>query len=744
MLTKIQQLLIKVFAPAFVGVVILALVVVGLLLWAASEADHIAVARQVDLAEVVVRDLQTGIAHDQESVTVWDDSVSAVRVPDNGEWLDANLGAWMQSYFGHDAAHVVDPLDQPIFSSGSGSSSTAFASVEPAFVPLAQSLRRRLAAGDEGGIGGRILSPGASDIAVVSNRPAVVSVKPIVSDTGDIEQEPGSEYLHVAVRYLDGNFLTDLENTYLFGGVRFSWTSSTDEGEEALVLRNAEGAPVGHLVWRPYLPGTAMLDRVRAPFLAVFTLLFASFLAVLFQLERRSRLLRDRDERMQYMALHDNLTGLSNRVAFAESLDQALLSARPDRAVAVLYLDLDHFKEVNDTLGHPAGDELIKQFAARLAEVTNGATCLARLGGDEFTVLAQNVAGIEEVEMLAASIVDKMRHPFDIDGNSVFIGVTIGMAIAPFDGVDRNEVTRKADIALYHAKATGRSRYALYGSAMDAVLHTRRSMERDLRSALADERDLEVHYQPLYGAKSRLITGVEALLRWRHPENGWVAPDVFIPLAEETGLIEKLGEFVLKQACAAVSQWPGLSMAVNVSAVELRNPAYATKVAARLLASELDPRRLELEVTESALTDASGICETNVRALRDIGVRVALDDFGTGFSSLSRLQHLEVDRIKIDRSFIKGFGGSNGDESIVKTILELARLRGLKTTAEGVESFDQRDTLSQMGCDDLQGFLFSRAVPAEEIGALLRHPDGAIRHRHGVKRTSADLQAKVL
>jgi EAL domain-containing protein (putative c-di-GMP-specific phosphodiesterase class I) len=240
-----------------------------------------------------------------------------------------------------------------------------------------------------------------------------------------------------------------------------------------------------------------------------------------------------------------------------------------------------------------------------------------------------------------------------------------------------------------------------------------------LRAALARSDQLEVHYQPLLNAATQKIVGVEALLRWRHPANGLISPDVFIPIAEETGQIEAIGDFVLREACNAAKLWPALSVAVNVSAIELRNPAFATKVAALLLETEIDPRRIELELTESALTDPNGIGDQNVRALRALGVRIALDDFGTGFSSLGRLQQLEVDRIKIDRSFVSGFGRLNGDEAIVQAIIELAKARGLRTTAEGVETVEQGTHLRSIGCDDLQGFLYCRPVTPSEITALL-------------------------
>jgi EAL domain-containing protein (putative c-di-GMP-specific phosphodiesterase class I) len=290
--------------------------------------------------------------------------------------------------------------------------------------------------------------------------------------------------------------------------------------------------------------------------------------------------------------------------------------------------------------------------------------------------------------------------------------------MAPAEGSERTELCRKADIALYHAKATGRSRYAVFNSGMDAIQQTRRALEIDLRQALEDHSQIQVHYQPLFSAGERKITGVEALLRWRHPSNGWISPDVFIPIAEETGLIERLGELVLREACVAANKWPLATVAINVSAVELRNPAYALKVAEALMTSGIPASKLELELTESVVTDSAGQCALNIRTLRDLGVRIAIDDFGTGFSSLSRLQELKVDRIKIDRSFVNGFGSSNGDEAIVQAIINLAHATGLKTTAEGVETDAQSRNLEAMGCDELQGFLLARPVAASEIDEL--------------------------
>ncbi|WP_196260047.1 putative bifunctional diguanylate cyclase/phosphodiesterase [Pelagibacterium limicola] len=708
----------RVALPALTSVALLAALVGMLLIWAGREADEVSVARQTALANVVVGKLRETIAHDQESVTVWDDAVLRVQEEDATEWIEYNLGRWMHTYFGHDGAYVLDPADHLIYQY-SVDESASYLDTERRAAPLVADLRQRLREGDDTGLSDRILSQGASDITVVSGRPALVSVKPIVSDTGDIEQVTGAEYLHIAVRFLDGDFLDTLAGDYLFEAVRFGWDEPVSDSDVALPLRANAGEPVGYLIWKPYRPGAEVIAKVGPVATVVAAAVFSLILGLLFVLNLRSRKLAERDARMRHLAHHDPLTDLPNRALFDERLETALKERSPGSAVAVLYLDLDHFKQVNDTLGHPIGDAVIVEFTARLGTLIGPGDTLARLGGDEFTIVMPALATEEAVTYLSDRIIDAVRHPFNIEGQQVFVGVTIGIALAPRDGQTRTDLCRKADIALYHAKGAGRGRYAIFGPEMDAMLQARREMERDLRLALQSNDQLEVHYQPLVSAASQKMIGVEALLRWRHPISGWLPPDQFIPIAEESGLIEAVGDFVLREVCKAARRWPNLSIAMNVSAIELRNPAFAAKVAARVLEAGVDPGRLELELTESALTDVHGIADQNIRALRTLGVRIALDDFGTGFSSLSRLQTLELDRIKIDRSFIDGVGRTNGDEAIVHAIVEMARARGLKTTAEGVETLEQSSKLMVIGCDELQGFLYSRAVPASGIDALL-------------------------
>jgi diguanylate cyclase (GGDEF)-like protein len=716
----------KALAPVIVGALVVGALVLTLLLWLTSEIDRAAQNRQERLAALIVSQMESSLAHDQEGSTVWDDAVQKVKEGDQ-YWMDQNLGSWMHSYFGHDGAIVLDAAGKPIY---------AFLDdkiVEPKIYqtlaseidPLVHDLRARLKTGDDSGTSERVLSPGAADLAIVAGRPAVVSVKPIVSDTGNIVQTPGEEYVQIAIRFLDGQLVAELQHKYQFDGLRFSWRHERQDSEAAFPLLTKKGQTLGYFLWQPFRPGAAFLDKLLPALAIVFFTLVAIIGVMVLRLRRRALNLRLSEAAIRHLAHHDSLTDLPNRTLFNLHVERVL--ATPEARAAVLYLDLDRFKQVNDTLGHPAGDELIRQFGSRLVALVDPSYTVARLGGDEFMILVPHVDNEAEIEQLGQALIASARTPFDIHGNQIFVGVSVGAAMTPHDGTERVELTRKADVALYHAKMSGRSCYARFSEEMDVMLHKRRRIEQDLRAALARPEDgqLRVHYQPVYASRGGAITGFEALLRWQHPTLGMITPETFIHIAEEAGLIERLGQNVLREACLAAIAWPGLSVAVNISAIELRNPALPVRVAETLMETGLLPSRLELEITESALTDPSGSCEDNVRALRGMGVRIALDDFGTGFSSLTRLQQLTVDRIKIDRNFVHGFGKAGSDEAIVQAIVDLARATGLKTTAEGVETDDQKSFLRHIGCDELQGFGFSRPMPREEANRLVLGAEAA-------------------
>ncbi|MDP3691060.1 EAL domain-containing protein [Bradyrhizobium sp.] len=421
-----------------------------------------------------------------------------------------------------------------------------------------------------------------------------------------------------------------------------------------------------------------------------------------------------------HMARHDALTDLPNRTLFRERLELALGAAGSGDRIAVLCLDLDHFKDINDTLGHPIGDALLRDVARRLRATVRAGDTVARLGGDEFAIVQlRGDAETSAVAALAGRIVDVIGAPYDIDGHQLTIGVSIGITLVPDDGGDPDQLLKHADLALYHAKAEGRGVYRFFEPGMDARAQARRTLELDLRTALSSDQ-FEVHYQPIHNLEADRIVAFEALLRWNHPRRGLIAPIEFIPVAEQTGLMIPLGDWVLRRACRDAAGWPGdIRVAVNLSPVQFRNPDMVSSVTAALAAAGLPARRLELEITETALLQNSEATLSMLHALRGHGVQIAMDDFGTGYSSLSYLRSFPFDRIKIDGSFV-GELSTRGDAiAIIHAVAVLARRLGISTTAEGVETREQLAMLRLEGCTEAQGYLFGRPRPAVEVDALL-------------------------
>ena len=425
------------------------------------------------------------------------------------------------------------------------------------------------------------------------------------------------------------------------------------------------------------------------------------------------------ENRIAHMARHDAVTDLPNRVLLRERIEGAITRARRETGFAVLCLDLDNFKQVNDTLGHAVGDELLRAVAHRLRACLREVDTVARLGGDEFAIIQASVATPADAATLAQRILDVVSAPYALAHHSVIVGVSIGIALAPGDGLEPERLMQCADVALYRAKDDGRGVFRFFEAQMDARLQARRALELDLRAAFEAEA-FDLHYQPIYDLAEERISGFEALLRWTHPTRGRVSPAEFVPLAEEIGLIVPLGEWVLRRACREASGWPdGLKVAVNVSAAQFTSIALIGTVQAALAESGLSARRLELEITESVLLVNGSATVAILHGLRDLGARIAMDDFGTGYSSLSYLRSFPFDKMKVDQSFTRDLTVEQGSGFIVRAVVSLASSLGMTTTAEGVETPEQLAWLREEGCDEVQGYLFSPPVPASELPALL-------------------------
>ncbi len=421
------------------------------------------------------------------------------------------------------------------------------------------------------------------------------------------------------------------------------------------------------------------------------------------------------EERITHLAHYDALTDLPNRALFHERLREELAVVAGGEQLAVHYIDIDEFKGVNDALGHLVGDQLLKSVAHSLRRCAGPADFVARLGGDEFAIIQGAVTSLDQVNELVARVFEAIRAPFDCMGHHLATEASIGIALAPQHGTALDQILKNADMAMYAAKAAGRRTYRFFEPAMDAKIHERRQLEIDLRHAIAHG-GLEVYYQPCLSLKDDRITGCEALVRWRHPERGMVSPAEFIPIAEDTGLINEIGEWVLATACRDAAAWPDdIRLAVNVSPVQFKSGTLALKIVAALAASNLPASRLELEITEAVLIRDDDTALAILHQLRAIGVRIALDDFGTGYSSLSYLHRFPFDKIKIDRCFVNDIAGPDGSASIVQAVVNLAAARRMTTTAEGVETEEQQRLLRALGCSEMQGYLFSAAKPADQV-----------------------------
>lgn len=429
---------------------------------------------------------------------------------------------------------------------------------------------------------------------------------------------------------------------------------------------------------------------------------------------------RKAEARIAHMARYDMLTELPNRSFFREQMEHALRQVRRDEAIAVLCLDLDHFKEVNDALGHPVGDTLLKEVAVRLRACIRESDVIARLGGDEFAIVKPSAADqLQEVSVLASRLIEAVSAPYLIDGQQLVVGLSIGIAVSTTDGSGADELLKNADMALYRAKEDGRGIYRYFEPGMDARAQARRLLELDMRAALANG-EFELYYQPIVNLQDEKITALEALVRWNHPRRGLVAPDDFIPLAEDTGLIVQLGQWVLTRACADAVTWSRpVRVAVNFSPVQFKQRGLVEAVAAALTSSGLPADRLEIEITEAVLLHDSVSTLATLHGLRELGVRISMDDFGTGYSSLSYLRSFPFDKIKIDQSFIQEVATRNDSMAIVRAVTGLGSSLGITTTAEGVETSEQLQALRGEGCTEVQGYLYSRPRPAGEVEDML-------------------------
>lgn len=731
---------------AISGLAILGLVFLAAI-WAGRESDAAALDRQRQLVNSRLLDQVQRVSQDIQlmgagyaSLLVADSATDGGKSEHAGATSAATFGKIATTVFGYNAAFLVTPAGELALQSDP-ETKRRFKWVRPLLQPMIQELEAAHHAAPRGPSSDP--EPSRVELMRLEGRPSVAGV---VSVTGSskLDQQEGNDgnrlYL-VAFRFLDGVTLDTLSREQGLAGARYARTADQEQNEVAFEIEaTASGDPIGFIIWRPDLPGSRVIGRL-VPVLSVAGLVIAGlFFALMGRLRGSLRELSASEHHARHLSLHDVLTGLPNRALFAARFEQCLAAMKSPGELAVLALvDLDKFKEVNDIHGHAAGDELLRDAVDRMNALIERGDTLARLGGDEFALLLPDVrAGDDSYILLCNAIIEALSKPFQLRGGDVVVRIGCSIGIAAFHDAAQatSEILRRADVALYEAKTNGRGRLIEYDPSLDHRVEARENLKNDLRLVLEghthlpdsvenahsdDPGHLEVFFQGVHRADAHgKLSGAEALVRWRHPTQGLLSPDKFIPIAEEAGMIDQLGGWVLRNAAKAAASWPAdMSVAVNVSPSQIRHRDFDRHVLSILAETGLPPSRLELELTEAALFNIDEIAQGTLGRLRSQGIRIALDDFGTGFSSLSHLIQFNIDRIKIDRSFVRLLGTQAEGAAIVSAILGLSRTLGKATTAEGVETKGQRDFLVAAGCNDLQGFLFSRPLPPADFLASL-------------------------
>ena len=653
----------------------------------------------------------------------WDDAVANIANHFDPVWIDRHVVSYLNAINGIGRVFILDNADRaPIYVAihGQRANPAAFAPFAATVRTLVPALRvaeaRRPPLHPSPGFRKLVARPiQASSAAMIGGAPFIVTASLVQPDFGTTLPEKPHAPVVVTATPIDAALLSNFARRYQLAGLQIAGTESRGRGVTQALLRDARGQPAAWLLWKDPARGRLLMLDLLKPF-AVLILALALIARLL--LRRSEAIASDliaSEARARHLAYHDTLTQLPNRAMMFERVRLALAMARRNGAtLAVHCLDLDRFKEVNDTLGHQAGDELICRVAELLTSLCRETDTVARLGGDEF-VIVQVETGVSGAALLAERVLKAINEPIELAYGVVEIGISIGTTLIANPAIDPVEALRQADLALYDSKEKGRNRLTFFEPEMDAAVRMRRSLDTDLRKALQDGH-LEMVYQPQVDQRGQ-VNGLEALVRWNHPERGMISPTLFVPLAEESGLILELGEFVFRRVFEETRGW-NKRVAVNVSALQLRSPTFMAMLTQLVAEFGVDASDYEIEITETALLGEDGVTRNNIIMLKQEGFTIALDDFGTGYSSLSTLQRFAVDKIKIDRSFVRNIEASEEADALVDAIIQLGRALKLNIVAEGVETERQRERLAASGCNVFQGYLMSRPVRAEEAALL--------------------------
>jgi diguanylate cyclase (GGDEF)-like protein len=720
----------SIVVPIGVIVAVAIVCVVVAVLSSAQRADVMAVAHERQLLSSALNRQGERILRQVESVASSPAAIAHIRTRFDPAWAANRVGMWLQTFFDHDYIFIFDGNDTAVYARlGQHSGKPAWlTSVTPEIADVLDFMRGR-----DSSLHGalRLLPAGAigagahAQIALIrkfQGRPAVIAASTVGSDAGIPPEQDFHAPVLMSVKFIGHDLLAHISTQLRLANLREVGDGPVPPGDFIFALSGPHGKPIARFAWTPKQPGAEIVHNV-IPFIAVAIAGFALLAAfVLHYMRRTAVTIAAGESRLRHLAMHDPLCGLPNRIFFGERLEAVIEEVRAGSApAAVFYIDLDHFKDVNDTLGHPIGDELIRNVTARLSHTLRGDDLVARLGGDEFAVISS--VGNDAVRMMAVAqrIITAICAPYSINNQNIIIGASVGIAVIDQECGGAADIMRYADMALYRAKNEGRNRACIYDAAMDADLSNRKLLEGDLREAI-ENNELRLLYQPIVNKSGEKVVGVEALCRWTHPTRGEIPPTEFIAAAEHSGLIIALGAWVLRRACTDGKAWPDLTVAVNVSPLQFRRTDFVDTVERTLAETQFDPARLELELTETVLLGNLDTTETAMLQLKALGVRIALDDFGTGYSSLLYLRRFPFDKLKIDRSFVVSIEGAADAAAIVHAVVGLGRGLGMQVTAEGVETADQHLFLRAAGVHSMQGYRFGRPMTAADISERLLSP----------------------
>lgn len=647
---------------------------------------------------------------------IWDEAIIKLDNQYDPAWASQNIGASLGGALGYRIVFVLDGDDKPIYGhlNGADVAPDSYARYAAPSARLVEAVRAIEA--DAAKVK-KLRTVHRSRVELIGDEPVLITVSLVRPDLKAKTRGARAPLVVTGIPVANG-VVKAFSDRFLLHQARIEVVRADavrTDGAQAVLGKVADGRRVV-LRWEPRRPGAELL-KSATPMLVTAVLAAVIGSLLLFRITRRAakKLLLSEAE-AKHLSLHDPLTGLANRTLFTDRLvhAHALLRRKPGH-LAVLCIDLDRFKEVNDSYGHDAGDQLIREVARRLQGICRETDTICRLGGDEFAII-QPDTNPSGVATLAQRVVDGLSGEVDLSIGRAELSCSVGVAVVSDADQGQAELLRQADVALYRAKEAGRGRYCFFEPEMDAALRLRKGLERDLRAALEADA-LTVAYQPLTDARG-LMVGVEALARWTHSERGEITPGIFIPLAESCGLIGAVGSAVFRRACYDSLRWSGLEVSVNVSAIQLSNPGFVDEMVATLAETGARADVFMLEITETALLkDSEGVHEA-LRRLKRLGFRLALDDFGTGYASLAYLRRHPIDKLKIDRSFVSNLPGNSESLAVAKAIVSLARSLGLKTTAEGVETQGQMDALVKLGCSEYQGYLLGRPMPADAIAGV--------------------------